>query len=296
MDHLISHNGDVLKANKLEIEQKLTKSELLSLPLENEIDILAQLFEFELGRFLLQNKGLNGYWTSYIISNGLKKDKLHPLEEWILKSAPTVLATRERFGIFKQILQKSIKNGHTIASVPCGLMDDLLDLNYANLTDVKLIGVDLDESSVKLAKENAKKKQPRIIKSITFKVNDAWSIKNDGQKYDIITSNGLNIYEPNDEKVIDLYKSFYNSMNENGIFVGSFLTPPPTISKNSTWRSVNKENLQKQKAIFSDIIGVNWQSFRTENQTIDQLKKAGFKKIEITYDSQGIFPTFIAFK
>ena len=41
---------------------------------------------------------------------------------------------------------------------------------------------------------------------------------------------------------------------------------------------------------------IGWQKFRTESQTREQLKEAGFRVLEVIYDSQGMFPTVIAAK
>ncbi len=84
-------------------------------------------------------------------------------------------------------------------------------------------------------------------------------LKNKGLNgYDIITSNGLNIYQPNDEKLIDLYKKFYQALKPGGILITSFLTPPPSISTESTWKNFDLSDALKQKVLFSDIIQVNW--------------------------------------
>ena len=34
-----------------------------------------------------------------------------------------------------------------LASAPCGLMDDLLTLNYHNVSNIRLTGIDLDSDS-----------------------------------------------------------------------------------------------------------------------------------------------------
>lgn len=245
-----------------------------------------------MGRFLLSNKGLNGFWTSYIILRGPKKNNLEPLEEWLLHKAPSVVATQERFKIFQTLLQNNVKDNMTIASVPCGLMDDLLTLDYSNVKNIKLVGIDLDQNSLKLARENA---LAHNINNVEFSQQDAWQLKNQ-EEFDIITSNGLNIYEPIDDKVTGLYKKYYKALKPGGILITSFLTYPPALAKDSPWKNVDKQDALKQKAIFSDIIGVAWQAFRTEELTKSQLEIAGFKILEVISDSHGIFPTVIAQK
>lgn len=268
------------------------KKENLSMPLHEEMDLLEQLSDFELGRFLLSNKGLNGYWTAYIILHGPKQQNLHPLEAWILHHSPSVKATQERFRIFQKVLQKNLRDNITIASVPCGLMDDLLTLDYSNTHNIRLVGIDLDKKSLDFAQEQSKQLN---ISNVRFIQSDAWKLKNN-EEFDITTSNGLNIYEPDDEKVIALYRKFYQALKHRGILITSFLTPPPAMSKESSWKNVNPQDALKQKVIFSDIIGVTWQAFRTENKTRLQLEGAGFEVLDVIYDSQGIFPTIVARK
>jgi len=109
-----------------ELKQEL-KQELLA--------IVEQLTEFEFGQFLLQNQGgWNGEWTYKVINRPECSDHYtNALEEFLYLKAPTVLATRERFFIFKQVLQESLKNNISIASLPCGLMADLLTLDYSHI-------------------------------------------------------------------------------------------------------------------------------------------------------------------
>ena len=247
----------------------------MTLPLEEELNV-------DLGKILLKNKGLNG--------DGPKEKLSDPFNHWLVNEAPVVRATQERFSIFQTQFKKYIKSGHKVASIPCGLMDDLLLENYPN---VQLVGIDLDENSLKLAQENAKSKNKQDF--VSFFKQDAWNLE-DVETYDFITSNGLNIYEKDDQKVTDLYKEFHKALKQGGVLVTSFLTPPPALSLQSTWKNFNPAHLKKQKAIFADIIQTAWQSFRTEETTHEQLEAAGFKVLEVIYDTQGMFPTVVAQK
>lgn len=278
--------------NLTELKNRLTQTENLALPLEQELKLLDGLSQFELGRFLLANRGLNGYWTAYVILYSLRKESKHPLEHWMLNKAPGFKATKERFKIFQEQLQLHLQDNWTLASLPCGLMDDLLSLDYSNKTNINLVGIDLDADSLELAAQNAIKYN---FKNVTFLKKIAWNLGIESE-LNLITSNGLNIYEPDDEKVTAFYQQCYKALKPNGIFITSFITPPPTVSNESTWVNFNKEDLIKQKAIFNDILEVNWQTFRTEKQTCNQLIQAGFKVKEVLYDSQGIFPTVVARK
>ncbi len=258
---LISHQ--IGKAFSIEgTKERLKSAANLTLPLEEELALLDQLAQIPLGRFLLENKGLNGEMTAYIILHGPKNSPKSSLEEWMLHKCPVVKATQERFQIFRDKLQKSLKDGMTLTSLPCGLMDDLLGLDYSGVEDIKLVGIDLDGRSLTLAEENAKTKTGNFEAS--FFKRDAWHL-NVTDQYNIITSNGLNFYEPDDQKVIKLYGQFYEALTPGGILVTSFLTPPPTLSQESPWRDYHLEDILKQKALFVDIIEGSWQSFTTRN-------------------------------
>lgn len=287
--HLITHGTSELESHK----ERLEKAENLTLPLAEELDLLRQMNEFEFGRFLLKNKGINGYWTAYMIIHGPKKDLKHPLEKWILMRAPILLATQERFKIFQQKLQQYVCSDTTLAAIPCGLMDSLLLLKYDHAKNVRLVGIDLDPDSLKLAKENAQHQGKAHMSS--FKEEDAWSLSAQNE-YDVITSNGLNFYEPDDQKVVALYGQFYKALKPKGILITSFLTPSPALSVDSPWKNFDAEDAKKQKALFVDIVQVRFQVFRTEAQTRQQLESVGFKILNVIYDKQGMFPTIVAQK
>ena len=294
-DALITHEVPALRGNvNFNIaahEQRLRSATSLTFPLEETLSLLHQLTQFGLGRFLLENKGLNGYWNAYAILYGPEKEVESPLEKWILHEAPVVRATQERFKIFQEEIQKRIHPGITMASLPCGLMYDLFELDYTVAPNVRLVGIDLDQESLDLAAIAAQEKKWDVPP--VFFNKDAWNL-GVVEEYDLITSNGLNIYEPDDQKVTKLYQEFYKALRPGGTLIMSFLTPPPMLSPDSSWRNFNPGDLKKQKAVFSDILQVKWQTFRTEAQTLAQLQAAGFKKCTFIYDCQGMFPTAIA--
>jgi len=262
----------------------------LALPLEEELTLLQQISEFELGQFLLANKGLNGYWTAYV--HGFSGNGSHPLEKWILTRAPTLRAARERFDIFQKQLQKYLKSSASIASIPCGLMHDLLTLDYSQVQNVHLVGIDLDNQSLDLARKLANSKN---CTNVSLLQKNAWDL-DIKEQYDVITSSGLNLYVHNSESVVELYKEFYRALQNEGIFITSFMTPPPMFSEKSPWRQYDAFDLLKQKAIFSDIIDGSWQAFRLEEEISDELRSAGFKILDVIYDKSAIFPTIVAQK
>ena len=290
-DKLISHNNETT-LNLDSHRNRIACNTNLTLSLNDTLRLLDEIVEFELGRFLLMNKGLNGYWTSYIILLAVQHELTHPLEHWLIHNCPGILATQERFKIFNQQLTNCLRNDISIASIPCGLMDDLLLLND-DFTNISRVGIDLDENSLNLAAASAYNKKKE--KSSSFLHMNAWHL-HAHESYDVITSNGLNIYESNQDKVTELYRIFFNALKTNAVLITSFLTPPPSLSNESTWKNINPDNLLKQKAIFNDILQVGWQSYQTEGDVRNKLSKVGFTSIDIIYDSQGMFPTVVARK
>jgi SAM-dependent methyltransferase len=272
--------------------ERLKQKSDLALPLKEELWLLEQLMTFEWGQFMLSHKGLNGYWTAHMVKYGLQQVSLAPLEEWILRHAPVIRATQERFTIFHDILQSCLRDNITIASVPCGVMEDLFSLTVGNHKNIRFVGIDLDDESLMKAKKQAKY-HPYV--ACDFYQKDAWYLSDFGI-YDVITSNGLNIYEADDDNLVALYKNFYQALTPGGTLLTSFLTPTPGSEKPSPWINYNEKYYIKQVAIFKDIIESGWQYYRTEAETIDYLTQAGFVDIQIIYDLQRIFPTVIAKK
>jgi SAM-dependent methyltransferase len=287
----LSHSAPGHTLNLEALEEALRSKGNLSIPVEEAVRILKELATFDAGKFIIQHKGLNGYWTAQLILHAPEK-KEPCLEQWLYLEAPVVKATRERFWIFHEILESLLVRDVSLASIPCGLMDDLLLLNTEPLEAVCLTGIDLDPDSLKLAEQNARMHQKA---GVSFLERDAWDL---GlcDAFHVITSNGLNIYEKSDERVVELYRQFHKALKPGGRLITSFLTPPPALSLESTWINYSTDDALKQKILFSEVIGVQWQTFRTETQTRAHLKAAGFKVVEVRYDSQGMFPTVVAEK
>ncbi len=289
---LISHEQNDFQFEQIVMRIRQQFKESGSEELEEKITLLHQLSDFELGRFLLSNKGLNGYWTSYVILKAIKKNNLSELEHWLVHEAPGFKATRERFHIFQQQAKNYLSDNINIASIPCGLMDDLMTLDYNNYKNIRLTGIDLDLDSLKLSQKNAQNYQ---IDNVEFKQKNAWALDEENQ-FDLLLSNGLNIYEGDEEKLIKLYQNFYLALKPGGILITSFITPSPERTITSPWKKVDMAAAKKQQIIFGDIIQANWQHPLLEPEVIKQIEAAGFSITEVIYDSQGIFPTIIAQK
>ena len=269
---------------------------------KKQLDLLKQLSQFEFGRFLLLHRGINGYWTHYMLTYPWMAQKNHPakklssLEAFLLEKAPSIVATQQRFDIFLQENQKEVKNGAKLACIPCGMMGELLYLNFENIDTIQLIGLDYDPNTLNDAKSLAAKQNR--LPMVKLHQGDAWKMTFNNE-FDLISSNGLNIYEPDDERVTQLYQVFYNALKPGGKLVASFLTPPPSaLPDPCEWdiTAINQADLLKQKIIFVDILEAKWQCFRTSAQTQLQLESVGFEGIEFIYDRAKLFPTVVAYK
>ncbi|MEE3653037.1 MULTISPECIES: SAM-dependent methyltransferase [unclassified Brenneria] len=284
------HNGRIASA-KNRIRQS---GDLPGATVDQQLAMLDELASFELGRFLLEHHGLNAHWTHRLVTYRSGEVRFaNQLEELIYEKLPSVLATRERFAIFQQQLQTLLRPGITMASVPCGFMGDLLLIDYTHHHDISLIGVDLDNQALAGARSLAE--QQGLEKRLSLYCHDAWSLDL-GPQVDVLTSNGLNIYEPNDDRVTALYRAFFDGLIPGGTLVTSFLTPPPALSADSPWREADPALLALQHLLFSRIFSAKWTSFRTHAQTQSQLETAGFSDIQFINDRMHMFPTVIARK
>lgn len=127
-------------------------------------------------------------------------------ERQLLERLPLVLSTQERYQIFKKEAQSRFQNGVCFASLPCGLMSDLLSLDTHGADDFKFVGIDLDGTAIEQAKAIALVKG--LHHSCAFYQMNAWDLDFHNE-FDLLTSNGLNIYEEDDERVVDLYKKCF---------------------------------------------------------------------------------------
>lgn len=269
------------------------------------LELLEQLCQFDFGRFLLQNQGgVNGYWTHYMLTHpwfgrntgkNNRGESLTKLESFLLDRAPTMLATQQRFEIFLQENQKSVKENAKLACIPCGMMGELLYLNFKGIDNVHLLGIDYDMDALKDTKVLAE--QRGLSQFVTLTQEDAWNLTAQNE-FDLISSNGLSIYEPSNEKIIELYQQFYKALNCGGKLVTSFLTPPPTLTNQCEWEmaKIDQSDLLLQKTIFVDIIEAKWQCFRSSEQTKAQLELVGYDDIQFIYDEAKMFPTVVAYK
>lgn len=286
-------------AKQMIVERITRRKHLPPATLSKQLELLEQLSEFELGRFLIERGGLNGYWTHYVVTysewKNVKEHSITPLESFLLNVSPTSLAMQQRFAIFKSQIQQHIQEECCFASIPCGLMGDLVDLDYSQIHNFSLYGIDLDRETLSQTKSYADNK--KLISHCHFLESDAWKL-DISEKFDLITSNGLSIYEQDDQKIVELYRQFHNALKPKGILVTSFLTPPPAPGVKTEWllTAFHSEDALLQKTLFVDILAAKWQAYRTEETVKNQLQQAGFHITDILYDKAHIFPTVVAKK
>ncbi|MFP1838240.1 SAM-dependent methyltransferase [Lonsdalea quercina] len=295
---MLSHTGysdvDPGAALMAERQRIADRGDLDDAPVSELLRLFDQLCEFPLGRFLILNKGLDAFWTNELVTWTPENPRvMHPLERIIFEQLPATLATRERYSIFCRELKKRTMSGGAMASVPCGLMTDLLHL--AGTSDIRLVGIDLDEAALSQARALAEQKG--VLANTTLIEGDAWQMTF-SEEFDVLTSNGLTIYESSDERVTELYRLFYRALKKGGTLVTSFMTPPPSMANDSSWKMerLDPALLRLQKCLFMQVIGTQWNAMRTEKNTVQQLTQTGFRNIRVINDHAGLFPTVLAEK
>ncbi|NER08490.1 MAG: hypothetical protein F6K17_41130 [Okeania sp. SIO3C4] len=111
-------------------------------------------------------------------------------------------------------------------------------------------------------------------------------------------SNGLIVYESDDDKVTELYRQFFQELKSGGIFVTSFMTPSPDLDPNSErdMNQLNQDYILLSKIIFTDILNSKLKGFRSSSTKKLQLQTVGFDEIELIWDNSRIYLTVVANK
>jgi SAM-dependent methyltransferase len=183
-----------------------------------------------LGRRSATGEAATGYNFDYMYENkahgffgiGLLIDK-------ILLNLPAVQATRNRRSNIVKILSNEIQNnklkGKTtrILDLACGAGRYLNDIARVYPNDkVEIVGVDLDNKSLELAKslsekEGVTKDQIRFIKGNVFKLSILKKLgKHIEWRPNIVIASGLTVYI-DDDKVINMIKQIYDGLDKNGL-------------------------------------------------------------------------------
>ncbi len=299
----ITHSSKQSSHEKLKntyIKQIRNKGNLPYTTVDEQIFLVEEMLRSELGTFILENKGANGFWTDILINSSeenytKKEGRSNFFEKFLLFRSPVVLAHKERFKLFQTNIQAMLKPQLSLASLPCGLMRDLLTLNFTNAPKCKLTGIDIDAKSLKLAADLAK--SMKCKNDIYFLQANVWNLEI-LEEFDILTSSGLNVYEPSRKRTIELYKLFLRTLKPEGVLITSVLTFPPFSETNTDWKisSIPPEDLRLERVIHHDILGVKWGNYRSINDLKTDFEIAGFSKVEVIIDSKRIFPTILAYK
>lgn len=287
-----------------ELKNKISlRGNLPHVSVARQLDIIDQFLDFPLGRFIIDKRGANGFWTDYMVSHPFcRKDlglniegvPLSTLENWFLNQCPIVIAHQERFLIFQKLAQNLLRNDITLASIPCGLMRDLIDLDFSEITNFQLIGVDIDSESLILAERLA---HQRGIQNIKMMQQDAWELPFRNE-IDVITSSGLNVYESDNEKVLELYYRLFAALKPGGHLIISVLTYPPGEDRETDWNieGISEETLLLDRILHKDILDIKWRNFRSSSEITDEFKQVGFTDVSVHFDKHRIFPTILAKK
>ncbi|MED7819216.1 MULTISPECIES: hypothetical protein [unclassified Francisella] len=245
---------------------------------ESLLELLNQLESCPLGRFLIQNRGLNAYWTKVITQD--KGGYTNDFETKLITIPPIFNATQERYQIFKQQVL-SLSNGSKILSVPAGLLPEFSEKLILS-KKFKIDAYDLDSNCADQS-GLAKLEDVNYIVKDVFKMN----VKN---HYDAVISNGLNIYLKTNDEVQKFFQILNNSLKQDGILISSFIASLEEVNIK------NLDNAKFGKQVFADILNVTWTKTHAEDEFSQILSNCGFDIKEIIYDSQKMFPTIVAIK
>ncbi|MED7788950.1 hypothetical protein [Francisella sp. 19X1-34] len=245
---------------------------------ENLLELLDQLTTCPLGRFLIQNRGLDAYWTKVITQN--KGNYTNDFESKLITIPPVFNATQERYQIFKQEVL-SLLDDSNILAVPAGLLPEfseelILSKNF------KIDAYDLDSGC-------ASESGLAGLENVNYIIKDVFKLDIENY-YDAVVSNGLNIYLKTNDEVQKFFQILSSSLKQGGVLISSFLIP---LDKVDT-KNLDKAKFGKQ--IFVDILNVGWTMTHTEDEFCHIISGCGFEVKEIMYDSQKMFPTVVAIK
>ncbi len=273
------------------------RGDLPHVTVARQLELVDQLTQFEFGRHMLVHKGtLDAYWNYYWIRHNLSPfPNLSTLEKFMLEKTPYAKAGFQVFKTIQRILQERLKEGVLFASIPSGVMADLLTLDFTGLKRFELVGVDIDLKANRYAQDLAFERG--LTGHVHFYERDAWKL---GLKEtcDGIVCEGLSYYERDETKQADLYRQLYEALKKGGFLLLTFLTPPPGMYHRCEWLldKISLEDALLQRIVYFDVLDSSWQTYCTTDQIRHFLKNAGFKDIQIVYDEAKLMPIAIGSK
>ena len=172
-------------------------------------------------------------------------------------------------------------------------MAEVLTMDLSLLKNYRLVGVDLDESSIKLARNFAAERQ--LGDKVEFYQRDAWNLDFD-KEFDRIVSLGLNMYCQNLDSALDLYRSFHKTLKENGKLLISYFTPPGGPDCERDLKQLRPED-KKLSALILEILQPKYLNhLNSSSQIVENLKMAGFKSVTCHFSSYRALNIAVAVK
>ena len=298
IDPLLTHEHDSQFVDAQQI-YTVTRARLVSdrqvseFELKEHLDLLDDLMAFSLGRFWLQNRRLNGFWYDYVMRRYANQQVSNTLEQRILDSLPITLAKRHSYKIIQEFLQSILQENIAIAASPCGVMGDMLTLDYGTLKNFQLFGIDSDFESLSTAASWAIENNLSTV--ITLIQADTASL-DVSKEYHVMVHQGWNVQEKGQASLEEKFSCCFKALKPGGVFVTSFLTPSPDQSKGSTWNMdvIDPKMLRLQNILFSEIIHAPEEVPETLETISETLKKVGFSDVEFIPDASGMVVTVLA--
>lgn len=210
---------EVVRTSLLELRARVESAQLTNSDREARLVLLQKLSEFELGRFLLVNRGLNGYWTDAIINwhvdanANSKYEYTNAIEEYLFESSPVFGARREAQRVIHQEVQPMLRPGSAVASIPCGLMSEVLLATPEPFACVDLFAIDIDAENFRSISERY---GDRLAENTLHTLQVNARQLDFSERFHLICSIGLTIYMPNDDDVQALFNRFYAALKPNG--------------------------------------------------------------------------------
>jgi 2-polyprenyl-3-methyl-5-hydroxy-6-metoxy-1,4-benzoquinol methylase len=243
---------------------------------DEKLDVLKQLSEFEYGRFLLCNRGSNGRWAHYWTYEfrNRPQSSFHPFEYKYLTSYRSK-GLRERLDITWSVIQPELRDNMILASAPCGTMAELLGLDYSGVKNFKIVGIDLDSNSAEHSRAFAR--QRGLIDHTTYIQSDLWKI-DDVEKFDFIVCLGFSPYVKDSEKLLEIYKIFRRALKKGGkLITESRISDYETMPGRTP---VTAEDVRFETLVFVEVLQGKFSRCCSSGEFLNRLRDAGFSKVE----------------
>jgi Methyltransferase domain. len=109
--------------------------------------------------------------------------------------------------------QQHVKNGATLACIPCGSMKELLQLDYTDIDTIRLIGIDPDFDKIKYAQALSESRQ--LCRYTNLILADASEL-DFCNEFDLISCSTLDLIGTQQDKILTIYRLFYQALKPKG--------------------------------------------------------------------------------